>query len=118
MLKSLKSAKWNNTAQRAAAYLVLRENMPLSITKDEALQTLEIVSTIITRSHSASLNPQRGRFKDLLPLINNCFKTLRDDGMTDLRDINDKYVTVGKAIDFGMRHRKGFFFDFILKVPF
>ena len=116
ILNGFNTRNWYTTQKRVAVYDEMRRRIPNKPSISEAIKTLEYVSTIISKSHRSSLSPQRGKYRDLLPFINHCFKVIHDNGETDLRDIQAKYVKIGKAIDFGMEHRSGFFFEFLLKI--
>jgi len=114
-LKASEKARMTNTIIRRSVFLNLRNSMPLVPSQKQAIKTLELLSVVVSRSYPSSLHTQSGHFIGLINMINHCFDVLYQSGEKDLRDIQDKHLKIGKAIDFGMKHKKIFYFNFVEK---
>jgi len=110
-LSNLEKHDIKNTIDRNSVLSKIKDFIPPQMEKKHAIKTLEIISTIIGRSYPSTL--QKNKY--LIPMINLCFHVIYHSGETDLRDIQRDHVYIGKSIDYAMKSKENFFFNFVKK---
>ena len=112
LVKYNKTIDVSTTQSRKYAYYNIHDSIPDVVSISEAYDTLKHLSSVISRTYKNSFNVH---FRGLLPLVNHCFLNLYNAGEKDLRDVQEKHPEINAAIEFGLYHKRTFFYGFVRK---